>query len=78
MKNQKLGSENAFPVDNDTIVMVMAGKGKDPTGMSKRLVIATKIAQGFVANKGFELKNTELMVMSSYSIADELLRQENL
>jgi hypothetical protein len=78
----KLGLEPAFPVDG--IYAADAFRGNN-TGISKRLYIATKIAQGLASNEKWaqtmcpddfdEFK--ERLCSASFDIADELLKQEN-
>lgn len=86
MNKEKLGSESAFPnVHSEHTGFDNIGNKEYSTfsegGMSKRLYIATKIAQGIFAGRNPNTKyndlNADLIVSRSYEIADELLKQEN-
>jgi hypothetical protein len=76
-KNNKLGQEPAFPSENVS------------DGMSKRFYAACILMQGMLTNMQFLKSNSEVainnkldadecLVKTAYSLADELLKQENL
>ena len=91
MKNEKLGSESAFPLSiaatNNEWRDISEYSSKD-VGMSKRLYIATKAMQGMLANTivATELGKNEVphqnqiegIARASVKYADELLKREAL
>lgn len=71
MNKEKLGQKPAFACAND---------GGINEGMSKRFYAACAAMQGLLANQEVNKSNyynNEILVGVSYSIADELLKQEN-
>jgi len=82
---QKLGQENAFPLDVNSSKMIANGYDAKQfkTGMSKRFYAACAAMQGLAANPvGFvqadEKPHTvESFIANAYILADELLKQEN-
>jgi len=79
MKDEKLGQDNAFPMD-------YARDGfKMENGVSKRFYAACMAMQGIIQSESF-MKNqresgvskTDFVAYWSYRMADEILRQELL
>lgn len=74
---EKLGQEPAFacqPIRENGQYMDMGS-----TGMSKRLYLAGMAMQGILAGGYFNLHSQSHEICErSFSIADELLKQENL
>lgn len=82
----KLGQEPAFPLDGQ---FAMSALKSNNFGMSKRFYAACAAMQGMLANMEFlkangqaalqnGLKPEEFFIKTAYSLADELLKQENL
>lgn len=83
MKKGKLGQEPAFPFESKEYGNV----GINETGMSKRFYAACEVTQGLLASNIIEsinlqnkngFKTEQLVASLAYTIADELLKQENL
>lgn len=77
MEEKKLGQESAFPIS------LREGESHDsPDGISKRFYAACAAMQGILSNvhtpSRSDLDSKEQLIKASYSIADELLKQENL
>lgn len=70
-KENKLGEEPAFPiVDNGQLCSI-------EFGMSKRFYAACMVLQGLLSNPTIISSTTEsCIVKDAYSLADELLKQE--
>lgn len=75
--SEKLGQEPAFACE---CVSANGSNRHIQEGMSKRFYAACAAMQGLISNSNKELvdKPIKYLVTISYTLADELLKQENL
>jgi hypothetical protein len=71
--SKKLGQEPAFPVDPHTLKFLLATE----TGISKRFYAACAAMQGLLRSPAVMRFTDEEIITKAYSLADELLKQEN-
>lgn len=79
MENKKLGQEPAFPLDG---IYALDAIKSNNNGMSKRFYAACAAMQGMLSNSSIKAKlgencDNEIIIKIAYTLADELLKQEN-